>query len=171
MRLNRSFFARDVLTVAPDLLGKTIVRVFDDDQVFRGTIRDVEAYCGEKDLGCHASRGKTSRNQALYGPPGILYVYLIYGMHWLLNIITGSEGDPQGILIRGIGSITGSGRVGKLLKIDGTFYAEDTESSRRLWFEDQEYHPQVIRTGPRIGIDYAGEWALKPWRFYIPAEQ
>jgi len=168
MRLPRNFFSRDVLEAAPDLLGKILVRRFDNGELLRLTINEVEAYRGEEDLGCHASKGRTKRTDAMYQRGGLLYVYLIYGMYWLLNFTTGQEGAPQAVLIRGSLEIKGPGRIGRALRLDKSFYREDSITSERLWIEKNENlseKPEII-TSPRIGIDYAGEhWAGKHWRF------
>lgn len=169
MRLSRSFFSRDVLDVAPDLLGKTLKRNFDNNTL-QLTITETEAYRGEDDLGCHASKGRTPRTEVMYHKGGLVYVYLIYGMYWLLNFTTGYEGHPQAVLIRGTAQIQGPGRIGRALKLDKSFYGEDLVTSERLWLEDSlEFKAkQEILTSPRIGIDYAGElWAGKHWRFRL----
>ncbi|WP_291859343.1 DNA-3-methyladenine glycosylase [Marinilabilia sp.] len=168
MRLSRHFFSRDVLEVAPELLGKTLVRRFENGEILRLTINEVEAYRGEEDLGCHASKGRTPRTEVMYHRGGLVYVYLIYGMYWLLNFTTGREGIPQAVLIRGSVEIEGPGRIGRALKLDKSFYGEDSISSNRLWIENNKNLPErpKIITSPRIGIDYAGEnWAGKHWRF------
>jgi DNA-3-methyladenine glycosylase len=182
MRLKSSFFARDVLEVAPELLGKVMVsqRQLDDGRVekFRGIICEVEAYRGEEDLACHARFGRTQRTEALYGEGGHIYTYLIYGMYWLLNIVTGQEGEPQGVLIRSIRiegedkEIQGPGRVGRRLGIDKGWYGEDATSSDWLWLEEgKKYRGQRFTRGERIGVAYAGAWARKPWRYrLLPGE-
>jgi DNA-3-methyladenine glycosylase len=168
MRLSRQFFSRDVLEVAPNLLGKTLMRQFDNGEMLRLTINEVEAYRGEEDLGCHASKGRTPRTGVMYQDGGLIYAYLIYGMYWLLNFTTGPDGDPQAVLIRGSEEIKGPGRIGRALKLDKSFYGEDSISSKRLWLENNEaFSPETkIITSPRVGIDYAGDyWAGKDWRF------
>jgi len=95
---------------------------------------------------------------------GKIYVYLIYGMYWMLNIVTGVEDHPQAVLICGLNEVKGSGRVGKLLKIDKSFYGEDLTGSTRIWLEDSETYTNYIYK-PRVGVDYAGEWKDKLWRF------
>jgi DNA-3-methyladenine glycosylase len=120
-----------------------------------------------EDKACHASKGKTGRTSVMFGEGGHLYVYLIYGMYWMLNIVTGNAGDPQAVLVRGVEGISGPGKITKLLSIDKSFYGENLITSCRIWIEDSGLKPE-IRTGPRIGIDYAGEyWKSVPWRFYI----
>lgn len=164
-RLPQSFFQRDALEVAPDLLGKYLVRQFDSGDTHRFRITDVEIYRGEEDKACHASKGRTGRSELMYQEGGKIYVYLIYGLHWLLNIITGIKDHPQGIMIRGLEGIDGPGRVGKYLKLDKSFYG-DSITGERLWIEDSDETPDY-KTGPRIGIDYAGEWKDMPWRYMI----
>lgn len=164
-KLKEVFFQRDVLTVAPELLGKYLVRKFDDGNVKRYRITDVEAYRGEEDKACHASRGRTTRTELLYAEGGKIYVYLIYGLYWLLNFVTGQQDIPQGVMIRAVENIDGPGRVGKELKLDASFHGISIENNK-LWVEDSNERPSYI-TAPRIGIDYAGEWKDKPWRFMI----
>lgn len=164
-RLSTSFYRRDVLEVAPELLGKIIVRKFDDGKVAGFRITEVEAYRGTEDLACHASKGCTARTRVMFGAGGHVYVYLIYGMYWMLNIVTGLENDPSAVLIRGIENVSGPGRVGKILQLDKSFYGENLLTSRRLWIEDADPVAD-FETSPRIGIGYAGEpWVSKPWRF------
>ena len=164
-KLTRSFFTEDALKVAPNLLGKYICRKFDDGIIQRFQIVDVEAYCGVKDLACHASKGRTERTEAMYSEGGHLYVYLIYGMYWLINIVTGKKDDPQGVMIRGLSNISGPGRTCRALKIDKSFYNEDLTTSKRIWIEDINEQLTYITT-PRIGITYAGKpWVDKLWRF------
>ena len=130
-------------------------------------ITETEAYLGEEDLACHASKGRTPRTEIMYADGGAIYVYLIYGMYWLLNFVTGTENHPQAVLIRGIDNIIGSGRVGRELKIDKSFYGESLLTSCRMWLEDA---PDTFdfTTAPRVGIDYAGDiWKDKPWRFIM----
>jgi DNA-3-methyladenine glycosylase len=103
----------------------------------------------------------------MYHDGGRLYVYYVYGMYWMLNIVTGMENDPQAVLIRGLEDCQGPGRVTRLLGIDRSFYGEDLISSGRIWVEESGITP-VYKTSPRIGIDYAGEvWKNKPWRYYL----
>ena len=162
-----SFFQRDVLTVAPALPGKTLARCYDDGTIRKFMITEVEAYNGMEDLACHASKGRTARTEVMFQNGGLVYVYLIYGMYWMLNIVTGFENEPTAILIRGLEGISGPGRVGKALHLDKSFYGEDLTTSKRIWLEDSDRRPDYITT-PRIGIDYAGEpWVSKPWRFVL----
>ena len=110
-RLSSSFFRRDVLLVAPELLGKTIVRRFDSGEIKRYRIVETEAYRGEEDLACHASKGRTERTEVMYHSGGKVYVYLIYGMYWMLNFVTSEEGHPSAVLIRGIEGSSGPGEI------------------------------------------------------------
>jgi len=166
-RLPREFYIRDVLDVAPDLIGKNLVVKNNDGNCFKYALTEVEAYRGTEDKACHASKGKTSRTSVMFGNGGHLYVYLIYGMYWMLNIVTGTAGEPQAVLIRGIGGICGPGKLTKKLGIDRSFYGEDLVTSERIWLEDSGIKP-CYKTGPRIGIEYAGAyWKSVPWRYFL----
>ncbi len=166
-RLPNSFFQRDVLEVASELLGKIISRKFSNGKIDKFVITEVEAYSGNGDLACHASKGKTQRTEVMFREGGVVYVYLIYGMYWMLNIVTGKENDASAVLIRGIEGISGPGRVGKALQLDKSFNGENLITSQRIWIENTDV---VVKfsTSPRIGIDYAGEpWVNKPWRYIL----
>lgn len=166
----RSFFTRDVLEVAPGLLGKVLAVKSENELISRYIISETEAYRGFDDKACHASKGHTPRTEIMFHRGGRLYVYFVYGMYWMLNIVTGMENDPQAVLIRGLKSCTGPGRVSKLLGIDRSFYGEDLIASKRIWIEESGITP-AYKTGQRVGINYAGEiWKSKPWRFYLLAE-
>jgi len=165
-RLEFDFYNRDVLEVAPELVGKTLVRSFNDNSTKRFTITEVEAYRGVEDLACHASKGRTPRTDVMYRQGGLVYVYLIYGMYWMLNVVTGEPDNPQAVLIRGLDDCYGPGRLTKKLMIGKDFYGEDLIRSPRLWVEENKHNYSII-TAPRIGVDYAGEvWSSKPWRFF-----
>ena len=166
-RLEIGFYKQDAVTVAEKLLGKILVRRWNDGIESRYRITETEAYLGDEDKACHASKGRTPRTEVMFAEGGKVYVYLIYGMYWMLNVVTGNENHPQAVLIRGIDTIIGSGKVGRELKIDKTFYGENLITSTKIWIEDAE---EIIdfQTAPRIGIDYAGdEWKNKPWRFIL----
>lgn len=163
-RLHPAFFKNDAVVVARQLLGRTIVRRFDNGEECRFVIVETEAYQGEEDLACHASKGRTPRTEVMYHDGGAIYVYLIYGMYWMLNFVTGEESLPQAVLIRGVDAVTGSGRVGRLLQLNKSFYGEDLYTSNRLWVEDTPMI-ETYTTAPRVGVDYAREWKDKPWRF------
>ncbi len=165
MFLDQDFFNRDVLFVAPELIGKIIVRKIGDNKPLRFRITETEAYRGKDDKACHAHKGKTTRTEVMFDEPGKIYVYLIYGMYWMLNFVTEKEGIPQAVLIRGIEGYNGPGKLSKALKIDKSFNGQSIINNDKLMLFDDFYKPQII-TAPRVGIDYAGdEWASKPWRF------
>lgn len=166
-KLDRDFYTRDVLEVAPQLLGKLIVL---DSPGVKGSfmITEVEAYRGESDRACHASRGRTPRTSVMYREGGVLYIYLIYGIHWMLNIVTAEEGIPQAVLIRGIEGANGPGKLTRALGIDKSWSGIDITRSSVIGIEERGSRPEIL-TSPRIGIDYAGEpWISKPWRYFIP---
>ena len=163
-KLTKDFLTRDVLTVAPELLCKILVCKV-NNSFLRYRITETEAYRGSEDLACHASKGRTARTEAMYHTGGVVYVYLIYGMYWMLNIVTGQENEPQAVLIRGLEGLYGPGRITRKLQINKSFYSEDITTSSRIWIEDEGIKPS-FQTGTRIGVDYAGEWKDKPWRFY-----
>lgn len=166
-RLTADFFRRNTVLVARELLGKVLVRVFPDGEIRRYAITETEAYCGQEDLACHASKGRTKRTEVMFQPGGLVYVYLIYGQYWLLNFVTGKAGDGSAVLIRGLEGFEGPGRLGRELQIDRTFYGENLTTSFRLWLEDAEPVTN-FQVGPRVGIHYAGEpWAGVEWRFKI----
>jgi DNA-3-methyladenine glycosylase len=166
-KLGTNFFSNDVLEVAPALLGKALVRVFPDGRTERLIITETEAYRGEEDLACHASKGRTARTEVMYGPGGYVYVYLVYGMYWMLNFVTGNTNVPQAALIRGLKGITGPGKLTRFLAIDKSFYGEDLSKSERLYVMNG-IEKVTYKTTVRIGIDYAGEiWKNKPWRFVL----
>jgi DNA-3-methyladenine glycosylase len=160
------------LTVARSLVGKYLVRE-NGKGIVAGRIIEVEAYVGPQDKACHASKGRTPRTDVLFGPPGFSYVYLIYGMHHLLNVVTEREEFPAAVLIRAIEVggmlIDGPGRLSRALGIDRSLNRIDLTNGEGLWFEDRgEKIPRgMIGTFPRIGVDYAGVWARKPWRFRL----
>ena len=165
-RLTAEFFLRDVLEVAPELIGKILVRQFGDGRMEKYRITETEAYRGIEDRACHASKGRTPRTEVMFQEGGKVYVYLIYGQYWLLNLVTGIENDASAVLIRGIEGFPGPGRVGRELQLDRSFYAESLINSDRIWVEDAEPVSE-IQTSKRIGVDYSGEWAEKFWRFYL----
>jgi DNA-3-methyladenine glycosylase len=166
-KLTKEFFLQDVLVVAPNLIGKKITRRFSDGRLLKYIITEVEAYRGEEDMACHARFGKTSRNEVMYREGGYVYVYLIYGMHWMLNFVTGKIKNPQAVFIRGIENFSGPGRLSKELEVDKSFYSENLISSKRIWIENSEIKNKY-KCDKRIGIDYAGDyWKNKLWRFKI----
>ena len=169
-RLKREFFDRSAVIVAPELLGKYLVRKLKSGETLSGMITEVEAYVGEKDLGSHAAGGRrTKRTEVMYGAPGHAYVYFTYGMHWLINVVCSKVDDPQALLIRGLDTVTGPARLTKAFAIDGKFHGEDLMKSKGLWLEDRGVviKKEDIMVTPRIGIPYAREWKEKPLRFII----
>lgn len=169
-RLKKEFYEKTAPELAPLLLGKKLIRVIDDTKQ-EYIIHEVEAYFGEEDTACHASKGKTQRTEVMYRAGGVVYVYLIYGMYWMLNVVSGKTEHPEAILIRGLTNLKGPGRIGKELKLDKSFYGEDLSTSQRIWIEDSDTQA-TYETSPRIGIDYACEtYKNIHWRFYIKKEE
>ncbi len=152
--LGEDFFRRDVLEVAPELVGKLIVRTLDDGTEISLRITEAEAYRGEEDTACHASKGRTARTGILYGKAGTIYVYLCYGMHWLMNAVTGEEEQPQAVLFRACEVYDGPAKLTKKLGIDKSFNGESFCGNPRIRIEDDGYRPEIV-TLPRVGIDYA----------------
>lgn len=175
MRLKKKFFQRPTLSVAKDLLGKFLVREINGKKLSL-MITEVEAYIGEEDLACHARFGKTKRTEVMYGEPAHWYIYLIYGLHYMLNVITEKKDCPAAVLIRagilydGKKHITlnGPAKLTKAMRIDKRFNALSALKGD-LWLEDRGIMvlPRNIKKGPRIGINYAGAWKHKPWRFRV----
>ncbi len=170
--LPRAYFNRPTITVARSLIGKYLVRMI-DGRILAGKIVEVEAYVGPQDEACHASKGRTQRTEVMFGPAGVAYVYLIYGMYYCLNVVTEREEFPSAVLIRAIeldeALIDGPGRLCRALQIDRGLNRADLTTGESLWFEDQGV---LIKRGdvgahPRVGVDYAGEWAEKLWRFRL----
>ena len=172
-KLPRSFYARDTELVARELLGKHLVRV-DGDVVRRGRIVETEAYVGAHDLASHSSKGITPRTKVMYGPPGFAYVYIIYGMHHCMNVVTEPEGHGAAVLLRALepvahleGNTKGPGLLCKAMGIDRTLDGHDLRSED-FYIEDPRGGAEfTIVERPRVGVDYAQEWAAKYLRFYI----
>jgi len=168
--LDQNFFKRPVLTVAKDLIGKNIVRKIPGGAIIKLQINEVEAYDGQQDLACHASKGCTERTKIMFEKGGHIYVYLCYGMHWMLNIVTGHENYPAAVLIRGAGKCDGPAKLTKFLHIDKALNTKLAHPETGLWFEDSGIKTQetaIIKT-PRIGVDYAGPiWSKVPYRFLL----
>ena len=155
------------VAVARILLGKVLVRTVRGRRT-EHVITEVEAYDGERDLACHASKGRTKRTEVMYAPGGVWYVYLCYGVHEMLNLVTGPADYPAAVLIRGVAGIAGPGRLTKTLAIDRSLNASAANPDSGLHVEDHGVvvpKQRVVAT-PRIGVDYAGPiWAAKKWRF------
>ena len=190
-RFAREFFARDTLTIARSLLGAQLVRIR-DGQRLSGVIVECEAYVGQDDSACHASRGRTPRNEVMFGPPGHAYVYFTYGMHWMLNVVTEVEGFPAAVLVRAVEPMegietmralrqakertrtdqeltNGPARLTQAMAIDKTLNGADLVAGDTLWLEPNTSFPNgVVECGPRIGVQYAAEEdRLAPWRFWV----
>ena len=150
--------------LAPALLGSWLC-VRRGKVVDRYRISETEAYQGRSDLACHACRGRTPRNSVMFGPPGIWYVYLCYGMHWMLNLVCDGEGEPAAVLIRGLDEISGPGRLTRRLGIDLGYDGLEAKPSTGLWIEAGVPPPRIV-SGPRIGIDRVPEpWRSVLWNF------
>ncbi len=167
--LGKKFYERDVLLVAEELLGKFLVHR-DGTSEISFMITEVEAYDGEDDKACHAHKGKTSRTGVMFGQAGVWYVYLIYGMYNMLNIVTGPKDYPAAILIRGTKEVSGPGKLTKAMKVDRGMTGKAEKKKTGLWIEDRGikiYKKNIQRTS-RIGVEYAGPiWAKKPYRFIL----
>ncbi|WP_447984755.1 DNA-3-methyladenine glycosylase [Nitrospira sp. Nam74] len=173
--LPRSYFNRPTLDVARSLIGKYLMR-HTEQGTMAGLIVEVEAYIGPEDRACHASRGRTPRTDVLFGAPGIAYVYLIYGMYHCLNVVTERDGFAAAVLIRAVEHrnssailIDGPGRVCRSFQVDRTLNRWDLTVGEKMWLEDrgERITDADVITAPRIGVDYAGDWAAKPWRFRL----
>lgn len=165
-RLQEAFYCRECLEVARELVGKVLVH-----QTAEGTLRlrisETEAYCGEADTACHAHKGRTKRTEVLYRKAGTVYIYLCYGMHWLLNIVTGEAEDPQAVLIRACVDAPGPGKLTKKLGITGELNQSSVLDSRELWIEDDGF-VCAVETDTRVGIGYASrEDQDRLWRFKL----
>jgi DNA-3-methyladenine glycosylase len=185
--LPRSFYSRSTLEVASELIGKVLIRRLGRRRL-AGKIVETEAYVGPHDLACHASKGRTPRTSIMFGPAGYAYVYMIYGFYFCLNVVTEPEGYPAAVLIRGVEPLenvdlmrrlrnnperdtniaSGPGKLCMAMSIDKQLNGADLLGTT-IWIEDWNLDPGPIRTSPRVGVDYAGEYKDKPWRFYVEA--
>jgi DNA-3-methyladenine glycosylase len=166
----KEFRAKNSVALARGLLGRVLVRTFPDGRQERHVITEVEAYHGEHDRASHASRGRTRRNAPMFAPGGVWYVYLCYGVHEMLNLVTGPRDFPAAILIRGIAGLAGPGRLTKALGIDRRLNGAPAAPVSGLHLETAGVRVprRLVRAAPRIGVDYAGPvWAQKPWRFFF----
>ena len=165
-RLQEAFYRRECLEVARELVGKVLVHQTTEDTL-RLRISETEAYCGEADTACHAHKGRTKRTEVLYREAGTVYVYLCYGIHWLLNIVTGEAEDPQAVLIRACVDAPGPGKLTKKLGITGELNQSSVLDSRELWIEDDGF-VCAVETDKRVGIGYASrEDQDRLWRFKL----
>jgi DNA-3-methyladenine glycosylase len=167
--LTESFFRRPAPKVAQDLLGKFLVRKTGRGEM-AAMIIETEAYEGANDLASHASKGRTARTEVMFGKPGRFYIYLVYGMYYMLNVVTGKEGHPSAVLIRSLEEVSGPGRLTRKFSITKALNASHARLTEKLWFEDRGMaveRSRIKRTG-RIGVKYAGPiWSQKPWRFVL----
>jgi DNA-3-methyladenine glycosylase len=165
--LRRAFFDRPAVVLARDLIGARIVRrCAQGEECF--TITETEAYLGPHDLACHSARGRTRRNEVMFGPPGTLYIYLVYGLHLMLNVVAGPQNAGSAVLIRSAGSSRGPGRLGKALNLSMTLNGQIAAPETGLWFEEGEGVPHKVTLTPRIGVNYAGpRWARRKLRFVL----
>lgn len=187
-----TFYQRPAVVVARELLGARLVRCLNGQRI-SGWIVETEAYQGESDLACHARAGRTLRTEVMYGPAGRAYIYFIYGIHWMFNVVTGHEGDPNAVLIRalvpheGIDCIaehrsarvrradwtSGPANICQALKIDRQLNGADlTDAGAEIWIEaGLPVADAHVKTGPRVGIDSVPEpWRSMPWRFWVEKE-
>ena len=166
MKLPYSFYHRPCLDVARELVGKILVHRVDGVE-HRLRITETEAYCGEQDTACHAHKGRTKRTEVMYMEAGTIYIYLCYGVHWLLNIVTGEPDHPEAVLIRACeGKMNGPGKLTKALKITGQLNRGSILGDE-LWIEDDGFTCPVV-TDTRVGIGYASEEdQSRLWRFKL----
>jgi DNA-3-methyladenine glycosylase len=178
VKLPRSFYERPALDVARDLLGHVLVHV---DPTSPGGVRragrivETEAYVGEHDLACHASKGRTARTDVMFGDAGHAYVYLIYGMYSCFNVVTDRAGHASAVLVRALAPLEGTlgdpdgpGKTCRALAITRAHNRLDLTGDEL--FIEEGSRPAKIERGPRIGVDYAGDWARRPLRFWVRGE-
>ena len=182
--LTSDFFNKDTKQVAQALLGKVLYRQT-DGLLYRAIITETEAYHGISDLACHCSKGITPRTEIMYGPPGYIYIYLIYGMYYMLNFVTMPQDFPAAVLIRGLSNLQtsqdgkhftdialktdGPGKLTKHLQIRSDLNKLKIDPKNKLWVSDEGFRiaPGQIIKSKRIGVAYAQAWADKPWRFQL----
>ena len=172
-RLPRSFYDRDTVAVANELLGAHLVHVSGGVERV-GRIVEVEAYLGPHDLAAHSARGLTPRTQVMFGPPGHAYVYMIYGMHFCMNVVTQAEGQASAVLLRALepvknleGRTQGPALLCKAMDIDRRLNGHDLLSDDLYIAAPVRREKLKVVRAPRIGVDYAGHWAKRLLRFYI----
>lgn len=166
MILKTEFFNRDAEEIAPELIGKLLIREIGGEKIIL-RISEVEIYKGENDTACHAHKGRTKRTEVMYGEAGRFYIYLCYGIHYLLNIVTGSIDEPQAILIRATVEANGPGKLTKALKIDKSLNGKKAEKESTLWFEDDGQKFKYYKD-KRVGIAYASKKDQnRLWRYVI----
>ena len=167
--LESGFFDRPADEVARDLLGKALLRRIGGKQQSL-LITETEAYLGPHDRACHAARGRSARTEVMFGPPGTLYIYFVYGLHWMLNVVTGPPNYPAAVLVRSAGGVNGPGRLAAALAITGALKGKAAQPSTGLWFEARPARGRIIST-PRIGVDYAGAyWSRRRLRYLLASQ-
>lgn len=171
VKLSRDFYARGTLIVARELLGMHLVHL-DGGRLRVGRIVETEGYQGPHDLAAHSSKGRTARTDVMFGPPGHAYVYFIYGFWNCLNVVTRAAGIPHAVLLRALEPVSnvddktwGPGLLCRAMNIDRSLNREDL-TGEKLWIEHPPRKPVRITRSERIGVDYAGDWAKRPWRFF-----
>jgi DNA-3-methyladenine glycosylase len=165
-RLNSDDYSKDAVSLAPELLGKLLCRKM-GAKLVRLRITETESYYGEDDTACHAHKGKTKRTSIMYLEGGHAYIYLCYGVHWLLNVVTGKRDFPEAVLIRGVEGFDGPGKLTKALSIGKELNGENLAGSKKLWIEDDGTRP-AWQASKRIGINYASEEDKnRLWRFNL----
>jgi len=165
--LAATFFDRPAEKVAHDLIGCRL-HWKNGQQSGSHIITETEAYVGPDDLASHAARGRTKRNEAMFGPPGTFYVYFVYGMHWMLNVVTGPVGYPAAVLIRAVEGIVGPGRLTKAMGIDGSLNRQRAIETAGVWFSEGVKPDHSVMCSERVGVGYAGAiWSRKPYRFTL----
>lgn len=169
-RLDLEFFQRDAATVARDLVGKILVRKV-LGKTYRARIVETEAYVGPHDLACHAAKGRTRRTEVMFGPGGHVYMYFIYGMYDMLNVVTGHEGDAQAVLIRAAepldgweADLSGPGKLTRAMKITRAENGVALNGDALHFLEDAGYEPRIVLT-KRVGVEYAKQWAEEGLRY------
>jgi DNA-3-methyladenine glycosylase len=170
--LGLSFFDRPADQLATALVGTVMVRRFDDGSVLRARVIETEAYLGPRDLAAHSSKGRTNRTDVMFGPPGRAYVYFIYGMYHMFNLVAGPEGSAHAVLVRAAeplngwdADLTGPGKLARAFGITAADNRKDlTGISDILFFADPSHEPRIIRT-KRIGVDYARHWQHRLLRY------
>lgn len=169
-RLSPAYFAVPAIEFAPRILGAILVRRV-AGQLRRARIMEAEAYLGPKDLASHSSKGRTKRTEVMFGPPGRAYVYLIYGMHQMLNVVVGTEGEAEAVLLRGAEpldgwdvDLSGPGRLARAFGITPDDNAASVTAGDLAFYADPAYRPRIARR-KRVGVDYAGRWKDRLLRF------
>ena len=163
-----AFFDQPSLEIAPKILGAKLCHRVKDGMIQKFTICETEAYHGTDDLASHASKGKNEKNKLMFGPSNIWYLYLCYGVHWMLNLVTDREGAPSAVFIRATLEVQGPGRLTRNLFLDKSYSGTPNHPSANLWLEKNSAQPEKIQSGPRVGISGAGPyWSKVPYRFWF----